>query len=57
MAAGTQPISVICKIKQKIPAKGLPMVKKFNHGSNNASNNLIIEPLVFTLAYLANFLD
>ncbi len=27
MAAGSQPINVICRIKQMIPAKGRPIVK------------------------------
>lgn len=39
MAAGSQPMSVSCKIKQKTPAKGRPMVKKAKKGKKIARSN------------------
>jgi hypothetical protein len=36
MVAGSQPIIVICKIKQMIPAICQPIVKKVSQGSSRA---------------------
>src|SRR5690606_33677061 len=38
-AAGSQPIKVICRIKQIMPATGLPIVKKVSQGSRRAISN------------------
>ena len=47
MAAGIQPISVNCKIKQIIPANGRLMVKNANQGKINAINSLMTKsPIV-----------
>lgn len=44
MVAGSQPITVICKIKHKTPWITLPIVKKVSHGMNSANKYLIFVP-------------
>lgn len=41
IAAGIQPIKVICKIKQRIEVSILPLKKKETHGKNMAINVII----------------
>ncbi len=42
IAAGIQPISVICKIKQMIQVKIFPLKRKEIHGKNIAINVIMI---------------
>jgi hypothetical protein len=44
--AGSQPIKVICNIKQITPAIGLFIVKNTKNGTNNARKNLILNLLI-----------
>ncbi len=37
IAAGSQPMIVICSSRQMIPAIGRPIVKNWNHGNSRAS--------------------
>src|SRR5690606_27154102 len=38
-AAGSQPIRVICRMRQTMPATGLPIVKKVSQGNRRAISN------------------
>ncbi len=42
IAAGSHPSTVTCKIKQTMPAIGLPIVKKVTKGKKMASSNRIV---------------
>jgi hypothetical protein len=41
MAAGSQPMTVICKIKQMIPVRILPLTMKDRKGSRIASSMIL----------------
>jgi hypothetical protein len=43
IAAGTQPINVICRSKHSRPAKGRPMVKNTEKGKSKASSRRMAE--------------
>ncbi|KGR96394.1 hypothetical protein X946_4897 [Burkholderia sp. ABCPW 111] len=42
IAAGSQPINVICRIRQMMPANGRPIVKNCSQGSSKASRRRIV---------------
>nr|DAL14160.1 MAG TPA_asm: hypothetical protein [Bacteriophage sp.] len=41
---------MICRIRQKMPANGRPIVKNCNQGNNNARISLIKPPLLFEIS-------
>jgi len=43
IAAGSQPISVICRIKQMMPRKSLPLKKNDNQGKSTAISIMLCQ--------------